>query len=176
MSNEEEKEGGSTKCHGGTVLNGGWLSHLGSTPGTAIVQPCLSLLPPACPRASSSASTAVIGCTGLAPGQGQPRAHDIPFILISYRTSFQQPPLENSICIKTHCNFCLKKFLPWQCFLSSYHSVPLLPFTEKLGGLSSPHCLQFPSSFSSLNPLSPGFYPTAPPKSALSRSHGLPCS
>lgn len=180
ISNEEEKEDGSTKCHGGTVFNSGWLSHPGSIPGTAIVWPWLSLqshLPPTCLWASHSASAAVIGCRVPAPSQSQPHAHDIPFTLISCRALFQcSSLLEHSICIKTCCNFYFKKSLPRQRFLSSYHCVLLLPFIEKLRGLSSLHCLQFLSSLSFLNPLPPGLYPITPPKSVLSRSPGLPCS
>lgn len=77
--------------------------------------------------------------------------------------------MEHSICIPTACNGShLKKFLLDSILPSSQHSVSHFLFIEKiLGRMSSPHCLQFLSSFFFLNPLPLGLEPITPPKTSM---------
>lgn len=59
---------------------------------------------------------------------------------------------------------------PGPSFLSSYHSISLLPFIEKpLESIMCIHCLQSLSSSSLLNPLHSGFYPYYSTKMSLNK-------
>lgn len=158
---------------------GGWeWEHLSSTPGIATVRSWLSLqrllpvspskrkLPPPCTCACARCLTPVtwLGCTAPAPSLGQPlpvlpRCHlpSSPLDPCSRNVPWNTPSVyEHAVISPTLKSPSLDPTFP-----ARHHSVTLLPFKEKLlRRINSPLCLQFLSSFSFLNPLSPGLYPS----------------